>query len=408
MQASDGDLYGTTEEGGAYYSGDIPGRGTIFKINPNTGAFTTLHSFNESDGGQPMGNLIQGTDGNIYGTASEGGANIYGTVFKINPTTHILTTLHSFEDDLTEGGNPNGGLVQYTNGDLYGTTFGGGAYGFGTVFKISPTGTYLLKTLYSFCRFSCTDGSYPRAGLVLANDGNFYGTTTHGGKNSYGTIFQMVPGGMLRTLESFCPAPYTCDDGKDAYAPLVQDTNGIIYGTTQQGGTDDGGTVFSLVQSPPLHPFVEIQPSSGKVGATVGILGSDFSPHITVSFNGATATSTSSARLYQKVTIPAGATTGTASVVGTMLQSLAQFRVIPQFTSFIPTSGPVGTEVTITGVSLTQTTKVTFGGVKATTFTVNSDTQVTATVPATAVTGKIAITTAGGTAASVTNFAVTP
>ncbi len=156
-----------------------------------------------------------------------------------------------------------------------------------------------------------------------------------------------------------------------------------------------------------LDPFVELQPSSGKVGATITILGQGFQPHMSISFNGTLATSTSWTHTSQEVTVPDEATTGYVSLVGTMLQSNTQFRVTPQITSFNPASGPVGTQVVITGISLTQTTRVTFGGVSAT-FAVTSDSQVTGTVPIDAVTGKIVITTAGGTATSATRFTVTP
>jgi uncharacterized repeat protein (TIGR03803 family) len=401
IQASDGDLYGTTATGGEY------GHGTLFKINPATEILTTLYSFNDADGEEPMGDLVQGTDGNIYGTTNEGGTHVYGTVFRYSPATNRVTTLHNF--DLADGYGPTGGLVQYSNGDFYGTTSGGGAFGFGTVFKISPTGTFRFTLVYSFCLLGCLDGAEPVAGLVLANDGNFYGTTWHGGQNSYGTVFKMSPGGMLQTLASFCPAPYTCGDGKWPGAPLFQDTNGTIYGTTSEGGTNDGGTVFSLGLGKPLHTTVDFDPVSGKVGAAIRILGQGFTKHTKVSFNGTPAAVSSYSSTYLKTTVPAGATTGYVTVVttATTLQSNSQFRVTPQIVSFTPASGPVGTHVIITGVSLKQTTNVTFGDVTAAVFSAGSNSRVTATVPKGAVIGKIAIATEGGTAASAESFVVT-
>src|SRR6266567_2955163 len=138
------------------------------------------------------------------------------SVFLLCATTAItlqaqtFTTLHSF--DLTDGGNTYAGLVQATDGNLYGTTVGGGAKGDGTVFKITPSGT--LMTLYSFCSKSgCTDGAYPFAGLVQATDGNFYGTTFKGGAHpSSGTVFKITPSGTLTTLYSFC-SKSGCTDG---------------------------------------------------------------------------------------------------------------------------------------------------------------------------------------------------
>jgi uncharacterized repeat protein (TIGR03803 family) len=194
---------------------------------------------------------------------------------------------------------------------------------------------------------------------------------------------------------------------------MVQGTSGIFYGTTSYGGDSaspcDGncGTVYSLSMG--FAPFVGLVSAVGKVGATVEMLGQAFTGTTSVSFDGVdAATFNVESATYLTATVPSGAETGSVTVTTPtgQLTSNRIFRVTPQFTSFTPPSGDVGTAVTITGVSLTQATKVTFGGVKATAFTVNSDTQVTATVPTGAVTGKIAVTTAGGTATSTTSFTV--
>jgi len=183
----------------------------------------------------------------------------------------------------------------------------------------------------------------------------------------------------------------------------MEATNGTFYGTTAQGGGGDG-TVFSL--STGLSPFVQTVTNSGKVGAKVTILGMSLSGTTAVSFNGVAATFTATSSKIV-ATVPAGALTGLISVTtpGGTLNSKAPFLVTPQLTSFSPTSGPVGTAVTITGVSLTQASKVTFNGKQAV-FTVNSDTQITATVPTGATTGKIKIITPGGSATSTTSFTV--
>ena len=397
VQATNGNFYGTTL--------GIPanGEGTVFKITPS-GVLTTLYSFCSqsgcTDGGLPYAGLIQATDGNFYGTTYEGGTTTTdcsagcGTVFKITPSGK-LTTLHSF--NFTDGANPYAGLVQATNGSLYGTTYNGGAYKIGTVFKITPSGE--LTTLHSF---EGSEGYGPYAGLIQATDGNFYGTASLGGAYGDGTVFKITPSGKLTTLQSF-----NGTDGYYLYAGLVQHTNGTFYGMTSLGGDYGDGTVFSL--SVGLGPFVETLPTSGKVGAAVIILGSNLTGTTGVSFNGTAATFTVVSSTEIKTNVPNGATTGTVTVTtpGGALNSNVIFRVTPQIKSFSPTSGPVGTPVTITGVSLTQTTKVTFGGVKATNFTVNSDTQVTAYVPTGAKTGHIAITTLGGTATSSGIFTVT-
>jgi uncharacterized repeat protein (TIGR03803 family) len=154
---------------------------------------TTLHSFegSPSDGSEPLAGLVQATDGDFYGTTWQGGANGDGVVFKI--TSSGVTTLYSFcsKGGCTDGSEPVAGLAQATDGNFYGTTVGGGANGLGTVFKITPSGT--LTTLYNFCsKGGCFDGSNPDGGLVLATDGNFYGTTSFGGTNSDGTAFRLI------------------------------------------------------------------------------------------------------------------------------------------------------------------------------------------------------------------------
>src|ERR1035438_801600 len=233
VQGINGNFYGTTSLGGAYNCGAYNQCGTIFKITPG-GTLTTLHSFNSTDGYYPVGGLVQGLNGNFYGTTSSGGANNYGTVFKITPGG-ALTTLHSFNS--TDGANTWAGLVQGLNGNFYGTTQQGGTSNLGTVFNITPGGT--LTTLHSF---NSTDGAYPLAGLVQGLNGNFYGTTSSGGANNYGTVFKITPGGTLTTLHSF-----NSTDGYSPSAGLVLATNGSFYGTTQQGGTSKYGTVSSLL-----------------------------------------------------------------------------------------------------------------------------------------------------------------
>jgi uncharacterized repeat protein (TIGR03803 family) len=158
---------------------------------------TTLHSLVETDGAYPFAGLVQASDGNFYGTTYNGGSNHQGVVFKITPSG-VLTALYSFcsKPNCTDGALPAAGLIQGQDGNLYGTTVGGGANGnYGTVFKISPQSPYPLTTLYSFCNLAgCADGGAPEAALLLAN-GTFYGTTEFGGKYSYGAIFSITPSG---------------------------------------------------------------------------------------------------------------------------------------------------------------------------------------------------------------------
>jgi uncharacterized repeat protein (TIGR03803 family) len=229
IQAADGNFYGTT-----FLGGTRGGYGTIFRITP-AGTLTTLHSF----GGYPQSSnpttLVEGTDGNFYGTTAYGGSGTMlcggfgygcGTIFKITPSG-ALTNLHNF--DLTDGSHPFAPMVQTIDGDFYGTASEGGANQRGTVFKITSSGA--LTTLYNFCSESeCADGEYPN-GLILARDGNFYGTTLDDGANDLGTIFRITPTGTLTTLYSFCSQP-NCTDGLEPAAGLVQASDGSFYGTT--------------------------------------------------------------------------------------------------------------------------------------------------------------------------------
>ena len=414
VQGTDGNLYGTTSSGGLW-------GGAVFEISPTPGGgFSSLFSFAHAggvDGGNPEAGLIQATDGNFYGTTSTAGAHGGGGIFKITARGK-LTPVYDFCSQLNcaDGSAPVSGVVQAADGNFYGVTSADGTHGHGTVFKITPGGT--LTTLYSFCsQANCTDGSTPvGAGLVLGSDGNFYGTTGYGGTNvgscggsGCGTVFEITTKGKLTTLHSF--------DGIDGgYADgLVQSTNGAFYGTTASGGNNNDcyegstcGTIFRL--SLGLSPFVETQTSYGKVRTEVVILGTDLADATGVSFNGtksSTFTVISSSELTAKV--PVGATTGTVTVTmpGGALKSNAPFHVTPSINSFTPASGPVGTQVQIDGQSLAQTVGLAFDGVAATEFTVNSNKEVIATIPTGAATGKITITTLGGIAKSPTSFTVT-
>ena len=237
VQGRDGNFYGTTPR--SYTDG------TVFKITPS-GTLTTLHTFDGTDGNNPQAGLILATDGNFYGTTFSGGTSNYcgygcGTVFKIT-SSGSLTTLYSFSG--ADGYNVYAGLVEGTDGNFYGTTFNGGADNAGEVYKITPSGT--LTVLHSFCsQTNCTDGGYPRAALIQATDGNFYGTTFQGGANNQGTVFAITPGGSLTTLYSFCPQS-GCADGANPIGGVIQASSGNFYGTTEQGGANNSGTVFKL------------------------------------------------------------------------------------------------------------------------------------------------------------------
>ena len=286
--------------------------------------FKSLMNFDGTDGLRPTYmSVVQGLDGNMYGTTAYGGVNNEGTVFKITPSG-TLTTLHSFSG--TDGSSSNGELVQATDGNFYGTTSAGGTNLEGTVFKMTPGGT--VTTLYNFCSQSgCADGYQPYAGLIQATDGNLYGTTIYGTGRA-GTIFKITTSGTLTTLQTFATT-----DGTNPYAGLVQDTNGDLYGTTITNGDPSCaggagcGTIFSL--SVGSGPFVETRPASGRVGAAVKILGTGLTGSTSVAFNGTAATFTVVSSSEITTTVPTGATTGKVKVTTPRrtLTSNVNFRI---------------------------------------------------------------------------------
>ena len=284
IQASDGYFYGTTSYGGAY------GNGTVFKITA-AGTLTTLYNFCAKTGcndGALAAGLMQATDGNFYGTTNFGGAypncanygNGCGTVFQITPAG-TLTTLYSFcaQTGCPDGFQPNRGLMQATDGNFYGTTNHGGASsncqgGCGTIFKITSGGT--LTTLYSFCAVSgCPDGNYPVAGLIQGTDGNFYGTTDSGGAYGNGdfgggTVFRITPGGTLTTLYRFCAQGY-CPDGSSPHAELMQAADGNFYGTAG-GGAYYCGTVFKVTPAGTLTTLNSLDVDKDGCGSQAGLV----------------------------------------------------------------------------------------------------------------------------------------
>jgi uncharacterized repeat protein (TIGR03803 family) len=259
VQGSDGYFYGTTYRGGAYRDQYGEGYGTVFKIS-TSGALTSLHSFNNTNGANPIAGLVQGSDGFFYGTTYGGGTNggyltfVLGTVFKIS-SNGALTSLYSFTG-FTDGYWPDAGLVQGSDGNLYGTTLYGGTNDAGTVFKISTNGT--LTSLYSFTRGN--DGWSPQAGLVQGSDGNFYGTTPSSAYyRIFGTVFKISTNGALTTLYSFTGG----NNGGNAQVAMVQGSDGSFYGTTSSGGAGGAGTVFRLTIVP--QPQLTIIPSEPYV-----------------------------------------------------------------------------------------------------------------------------------------------
>ena len=392
IQGTDGNFYGTTTIGGQ-------GFGAVYKVTP-AGGFTTLYAFDSTHGASPFAPLIQAKDGNFYGTTVGGGTTDFGTAFKITPSG-ALTVLYNF--DSTHGSGPYSPLLQGSDGNFYGTArTGGSKNNGGVVFKLTAAKKPKLTVLYNFDATGATkDGVRPYAGLVQANDGNFYSVASAGGTNSAGTLYRISSTGVYATLYNFVSAT-----GSLPFATLRQHTNGKFYGEATTGGALGHGALFSFDAG--LGPFITISPTSGQVGQPVDILGQSLSQATSVRFTPNVAASANVfGDTYMTTAVPNNATTGVVKVLLTHghLTSNQKFLVTPVVLSFNPPSGPVGTQVVITGNSLKGATKVTFGSKKAI-FSVDSYTQITATVPAGAVTGKIQVTTPGGTAVSPTAFTV--
>jgi uncharacterized repeat protein (TIGR03803 family) len=235
-----GNLYGTTQWGGDFNFG------TVFELSPVGASWTAtiLYSFTGgADGGHPAGGLVMDRAGNLYGTGQTGGANGQGTVFMVSPSG-AETLLYSFGSQSGDGSNPYAGLVFDNNGNLYGATYSGGAKGGGTVFKLSPSGAETV--LYSFGSQS-GDGSNPFGGfLIFDNNGNLYGTTVGGGTHGDGTVFKLSPSGAETVLHSFGSQS---GDGSQPWSGLVFDEKGNLYGTTHFGGRYSAGAVFEVTSA---------------------------------------------------------------------------------------------------------------------------------------------------------------
>jgi uncharacterized repeat protein (TIGR03803 family) len=394
--ATDGTFYGTT----FYYPNGTCGSlcGAIFQITPG-GTLTVLDIFDGTDGSTPQNSpLLQALNGNFYGTAGQGGTSGVGTVFETTPGG-TLTALYDFcsQPNCTDGNEPTGGLIQTPGGIFYGTTVAGGTNGLcvnsacGTVFSITSAGK--LTTLYNFCaQTSCYDGATPLSGVIQANDGKFYGTTSGGGTNNNGTVFKITAAGALTTLYRFCTQT-GCTDGAGP-SGLVQANDGNFYGVTALGGTagsscfDECGTIFKITPQGILTTLYEF---CAQAKCTDG-----YGPHALVQ--------ATDGNFYGVTEFGGGPCGSIPPGCGTVFKFSAG---LAPFVKTLPTSGKVGSAVTILGTNLTGATAVMFHGVAAA-FTVVSSSEIAATVPAGATTGKVKVTTPGGTLTSNVVFHVQP
>lgn len=350
VEGTDGNFYGTTAKGGA---NDV---GTVFKMTP-AGVLSTLVEFTGNagsrKGGGPFAPLLQGADGNFYGTTAQGGAKGYGTIFKMTPTG-TLTTLVEFADSASgvKGAYPYAGLILGSDGNFYGTTATGGATGDGTIFKVTPAG--LLTTLVEFTGTKApAKGAYPQGGLFQGSDGNFYGTTGFGGKSNFGTVFQVTPGGVLTTLVEFT-GNGTTGKGASPYATLITGVDGNLYGTTALGGTEGSGTAFGVR----IRAFPATI-SAGNVQTDVGSLNAVVTPGglpASIAFEYGTTTNYGTVTTSQAVGNGAGPMTLAAALSGLLPNTTYHFRLVITDSSGTLrgadqtfTTEPLSTEVISTG-----------------------------------------------------------
>ena len=317
IQAPNGLFYGTSSE---TPSG---GHGTIYSMT-STGTLTLLHTFTGTDGHDPVAPLVVGGDGNLYGGTNTGGTNNDGVLFRITPGG-IYTVLHNLAG--TDGTSIQRGLVLGRDGNLYGVTYGGGTDNNGVIFKLTTGGVYTV--IYNILNpYTGSNNS-----LVQATDGKLYGTLGQGNASQPGWIFSVTTTGTFTILHEFCQQT-NCADGVAPTTPLIQHTDGKLYGFTVHGGDtsvcqgDGCGVFYSLDVG--LKPFATLVTTSGKVGSKIGILGQGFSASSVVKFSGVTATTvTRTGTTFLMATVPAGASNGNVTVTTgtTVLTSSQKFTV---------------------------------------------------------------------------------
>lgn len=266
IEGSDGWLYGLSRRGGTYNAG------AVFKLQKNGSALTVLHSFvgSPTDGRQPIGRLLEAGDGALYGTTYYGGANLAGTLFKLNQDGSGFAIVYHFQQSGSQARNPAAGLIEDPSGRLYGTTQNGGSYGRGTVFRVNRDGSE-FTVLLSFSG-SGLHGRSPAAPLVLASDGFLYGTTpappfTSGTTSPYGTAFRLRPDGtdyaVVRSFGNGMPT-----DGRNPSSGLIEGGDGWMYGATQAGGTAGFGTLYRFSLDLSAHEILHSFTTNSDYGHT--------------------------------------------------------------------------------------------------------------------------------------------
>jgi uncharacterized repeat protein (TIGR03803 family) len=442
---SDGNFYGTTEQ-------TITATTSVFKYTPPS-TLTVIHNYTPAEGSAVTA-PTQGRDGNFYGVVGQstyritnpGGVyealpgtivhsgsysptplvaaldgNLYATqwTYPNNGTIFRLTTagkvkvVHTF--DGAHGSVPTG-LTLAPDGNLYGTTLDGGANGTGVIFKFTLPGR-TLTVLHSFSSLNGSgqnsDGAEPSNGLLAASDGYLYGATSLGGNNTCGTLFRISTSGSFTKLAEFPNDSFNClDDGSfTPIATLTENTDGTLYGLTEFG--DGGGNLYALVPSIPFYNIIFAGPIWVKPGVPVQIFGDNLGEAVSVAFGGVAGTFQPGSNTYLTAVASDNAVDGPIVVTLTnpaggqeQVQSQQNMHILPVVRNLDPARGAPGSQVGIAGGGFLGATKVTFGGIKALSFTVTTPSLIQVTVPTGAKTGKIVVTTPNGTATSTQKFVV--
>jgi uncharacterized repeat protein (TIGR03803 family) len=453
--ASDGNFYGTSASDGAF------GYGTLYQLTPaqtqivihafasaegapvvapvevNNGTTDALYGvtnngttyqltlpkgtykkFSSKAPGPAFGPLVEAPDGYLYGVTQTGGTHNLGTVFRMT-TAGAIKVIHNFSGG--DGSSPNGPLtwnlseVTWDN-NLYGTTATGGMNGSGEIFQVSTSGAF--NVLHSFDGYvgglTCNnDGGGPAAGLTFNSSGLFYGVTSVGGANCIGTVFETNTTGGFKKIFDFDESGATPIYGDLADTTLLKATDGCFYGLTSSGGKSNGetnpmGNAYGLCPQNVIQIVKVEGPIFVLPGGPVQILGDHLTQAFEVAFAGEQTQFSVQADSFLTAQVPTDAVDGAVTVTlvtGQQLQTDSNVHILPMITNLDPTFGPVGAQVHIVGGGFIGAKKVTFGGVKAG-FSVLTPTEILATVPSGAKTGKVTVTTPNGTAKSKQTFTV--
>ena len=393
IQGVDGNLYGVTNSG------------TVYSIALANGTFAALSQAPPT----VYAPLFLASDGNLYGTSAYGGDFNSGTVFRVTTPAGTVKVMHSFNG--TDGYNPDSPVVQGSDGNLYGTTLTTNISNPpGLIYKMSLSGKLLV--IHSFGQFTSQwinpDGAFPQAGLMAASDGNFYGVTGVGGANGFGTIYQLKSGGTFTKLVDLSGSA-NANPGFDTNTGLIQHSSGSLFGVTSELGAYAQGNFYALTAVNLSQILKVAGPSFVLPGGPVQILGNSLTQVSNVNFGAVAASFRIGGDTQLLATVPFSAVDAAIIAIyntGLQVQTVSSVHILPLITTIDPLSGPVGTVVTISGGGFNKATGVTFGGVAATSFTVVSPTTIQATVPSGFAKGKVAVKTHNGRSLSTQKFVV--